>query len=143
MKAIPASIQYMTYGYIRKGRGMPWMKGLLLFVIFFNGFLFKGISQTCSITTPATACTGGNFLFTATTNLSSPTFTWKLINNNTGAGIMGTPTANQASINHGNMPGTYTIEVTVLNGSGGTETCSQTITVSSDVKITTCWCFRT
>ena len=130
MKDVLAGIPALAKSHLQKGMAKSFVKCLLLFVVLIGGASLKGIAQ-CDINTPVTVCTGGNFLYTASTTVSSPTFTWNIINNNTGASIVGTPTANQASINHGGTPGSYTIQVQVLSGAIVVETCTEIINVSA------------
>ena len=131
---VTASIFAIAKVHLQKGMNLSLVKGLVFVLVMVSGISFK-VNAQCSINTPPTICTGGSFLYTATTSVSSPTFKWEIINNNTGATMVGVPTANQATINHGNSPGTYTIRVEVLSGSTVVETCTNEINVSAATSI--------
>ncbi|WP_345374015.1 SprB repeat-containing protein, partial [Algivirga pacifica] len=97
---------------------------------------------TCDIIGDSTNCDGENMTFTLEfpddeipngfTAEDVYDFEWEIINNNTGASIVGSNTADSVIVDPGNMTGTFEIQVTITDEfSGGVSVCSKVVTVGS------------
>ena len=70
-------------------------------------------SPTCGVTGSLTACAGGpNQTYGATTDATSPTYAWALINNTSGASIVESSTGSTVTVNP-STGGSYQVQVTV------------------------------
>jgi len=85
----------------------------------------------CGVTGPGPVCADALSTYTATTDASSPTYSWALTNNTSGAFIDGSSTGSTVDVDAGGSGGAYTIEVTVTDtGTGLSSTCGQMVTVN-------------
>ncbi|HYV92054.1 MAG TPA: T9SS type A sorting domain-containing protein [Chitinophagales bacterium] len=81
----------------------------------------------CIISGNQSGCAGGTLNFTGTTGIGI-TYLWTIINNNTGASFNGSSTIQNISVNIGNTPGTFGIQLRVTSGAASA-TCSKTVLV--------------
>ncbi|MCI0588596.1 MAG: hypothetical protein L0323_17330, partial [Planctomycetes bacterium] len=83
---------------------------------------------TCSIGGPGSVCAGSTNVYTATTDATTPTYLWSLINNTSGATIVGSATGSFVSVSSGGTGG-YEVQV-AITASGFTSTCTYPVTVN-------------
>ncbi len=136
MKQALRSIQAFGCGNFRKGWDASFRKWGFVSLFFIAGFSFRADSQNCTITGPTTVCHGSaNSLFSVVPTAGSPTYTWTLINNTSGASIVNNPSNSEATINHGTTAGSYQVLVEVI-GSDPLVSCTTTVTVNNPITIT-------
>jgi hypothetical protein len=89
---------------------------------------FSGITlanPTCSISGNTNLCIGTNNTYTVTTDGTSPTYSWSLINNTSGASIVST-SGNTVIINPGSSAGSYQVQVNIT-ANEGTSSCQSSV----------------
>ena len=94
----------------------------------------------CSVTGPSSICSGEMVTYTATTDNTSNTYFWEIVNNGTMASIISGASSSEVQIDAGNGPGSFEVQVTIFKAlTGGTlqSTCSQLVAVSPTV-VATC-----
>ena len=82
----------------------------------------------CLISGPTTVCSGSNFTYTGPTG-SGYSYEWAIVNNTTGAAIVGSNTGQSVSVNPGNSAGTFGLQITVSSGLS-VSTCNIIIAVT-------------
>ncbi len=96
---------------------------------------FTGVplaSPSCSVSGPYTgdstcSSTTNTATFTVTTDATSPTYSWIIVSNTTGAAISGSSTGSTVTITPGNNSGSFQLQVTITDPVAGTSTCTSNV----------------
>ncbi|MCX6290991.1 MAG: hypothetical protein NT126_04440, partial [Bacteroidetes bacterium] len=81
----------------------------------------------CSVSGTSTLCQGGSSIYSGPQG-AGYTYVWTIANNNSGAAINGSSTAQTVTVDAGLTPGNFDLQLTVTSG-GISSTCKLTITV--------------